>query len=137
MRETNSWKTGSFIVDSPAYQIPIPNTRRKKQTEETGIEASKGEWVLTNTIELSPDRAEKLFGFLTAEEDVLKQIADDENREAREALGKVYGLLAEYGRKRREMKKKWATRGTVKKESNPDCSTKRKIFHYSSSRRDL
>jgi len=61
-------------------------------------------WVLTNKIELSSDRAAKFFEFLTTQEEALKQIASDEQREAREALGRVYSLLAGYGSKRREMK---------------------------------
>jgi len=40
--------------------------------------------------------------FPTAEKETLKQIATDEDRETRETLGKVYSLIAEYGRKIRE-----------------------------------
>ncbi len=65
MRETDSWKTSSFIVGSPAYQISIPNTKRKRQTNETVTEMPQEGWVLTNKIELSSDRAAKFFEFLT------------------------------------------------------------------------
>ena len=41
LRGTDAWKTSCFIVCSPAYQIPIPTTRRKKQIEETSIEMPK------------------------------------------------------------------------------------------------
>ena len=71
MRETDSWKTSSFIVGSPAYQIPIPNTTRKKKANETVTEMPQEGWVLTNKIELSPDQAAKFFEFLTAEEETL------------------------------------------------------------------
>ena len=43
MRETDSWKTSGFIVGSPAYQIPIPNTTRKKKTNETVTEMPQEE----------------------------------------------------------------------------------------------
>ena len=65
MRETDSWKTSSFIVGSPVYQISIPNTRRKRKNEEIAIEIPKEGWVLTNKIELSSDRAVEFFEFLT------------------------------------------------------------------------
>ncbi len=103
MRETDSWKTSGFIVGSPAYQIPIPNRSRKKQTNETVTEMPQEGWVLTNKIELSSDRAAKFFEFLTTQEEALKQIAGDEQRDAREALGRVYALLIGYGSKKRGM----------------------------------
>ena len=109
MQQTDSWKTSCFIVGSPAYQIPISNTRRKKQINETIIEMPQEGWVLTNKIELSSDRAAKFFEFLTTQEEALKQIAGDERKDAREALGKVYGLIAEYGRKIREGRKEVET----------------------------
>ena len=40
---------------------------------------------------------------------LLKQIASEEGKDAREALGKVYGLIAEYGRKIREGRKEVET----------------------------
>jgi len=102
MQGTDTWKTSYFIVGSPAYQIPIPNTRRKKNSEETGKEQPKEGWVLTNKIELTPDHTREPLSFLTAEKETLKQIATDEDRDARETLGKVYSLIAEHGRKIRE-----------------------------------
>jgi hypothetical protein len=64
MRETDTWRTNSFIVGSPAYQIPTPNTRRKKQTEETSINKPKEGWGLTHKIELSPLQAQEFYRFL-------------------------------------------------------------------------
>jgi len=128
MRETDSWKTSSFIVGSPAYQIPIPNTTRKKKTNETVTEMPQEGWVLTNKIELSSDRAAKFFEFLTAEEEALKQIAGDEGKDAREALGRVYALLTGYGNKRREMREEGKEEEPPKKRIIPTTIPKGRYF---------
>lgn len=128
LKETESWKIKGFIVGSPAYQIQIPNTRRTKKTEEKRIETPKGEWVLTDKIELSSERAVELLEFLTAEEDTLKQIAIDEDREAREALGKVYGLLAKHGRKIRQAKENGKEEEPPKRRVIPTALSKGRYF---------
>ena len=128
MRETDSWKTSSFIVGSPAYQIPIPNTTRKKKTNETVTEMPQEGWVLTNKIELSSDRAAKFFEFLTTQEEALTQIAGDEQRDAREALGRVYSLLAGYDSKRREMREDGKGEEPSKKRILPTTIPKGKYF---------
>ena len=128
LKRTDIWKTSSFVVGSPAYQIPIPNTRRKKKIEETSIESAKEGWILTNKIELSSERAAELLEFLAVEEDTLKQIAVDEDREVREALGKVYGLLAEYGRKIRQAKEDGKHEEPPKKRVIPTALPKGKYF---------
>lgn len=81
MRENDSWKTSCFIIGSPAYQIS--NTKRKEQAEESSIEVPKKEWVITNSIKLDSNRADELVAFLTSEVDALKQIAIDEDKDAR------------------------------------------------------
>ena len=128
MRETDSWKTNGFIVRSPAYQISIPNTTRKKKTNETVTEMPQEGWVLTNKIELSSDRAAKFFEFLSTEEEALKQIASDEEREAREVLGKVYSLLAGHGSKRREIREDGKGEESPKKRIIPTTIPKGKYF---------
>jgi len=128
MRETDSWKTSAFIVGSPAYQIPIPNTRRKKKTHETATEMPQAGWVLTNKIELSSDRAAKFFEFLTTQEEALKQIAADEGKDAREALGRVYSLLAGYGSKRRELREDGKREEPPKKRIIPTTIPKGRYF---------
>ena len=128
MQETDSWKTSSFIVGSPAYQIPIPNRSRKKQTNETVTEMPQEGWVLTNKIELSSDRAAKFFEFLTAERETLTQIASDEQREAREALGRVYALLIRYGSTRREMREDGKREEPPKKRIIPTTIPKGRYF---------
>ena len=128
MRETDSWKTSGFIVGSPAYQIPIPNRSRKKKTNETITELPQEGWVLTNKIELSSDRAAKFFEFLTTQEEALKQIAGDEQREAREALGRVYALLTGYSSKRREMREEGKGGEPSKKRIIPTTIPKGRYF---------
>ena len=115
-------------LDRRAYQIPIPNTTRKKKTNETVTEMPQEGWVLTNKIELSSDRAAKFFEFLSTEEEALKQIASDEEREVREALGKVYSLLAGYGSKRREMREDGKEEESPKKRIIPTTIPKGRYF---------
>jgi hypothetical protein len=50
-------------------------------------------WVLTDNIELSSEQATVLLVFLTSEENALKQIASDEDRNAREVLGTVFWFI--------------------------------------------
>jgi hypothetical protein len=128
MRETDSWKTNGFIVGSPAYQIPIPNRSRKKKTNETVIDMPQEGWVLTNKIELSSDRAAKFFEFLTTQEEALKQIAGDEQRDAREALGRVYALLTGYSNIRSEMMKGGKREESPKKRIIPTTIPKGNYF---------
>lgn len=129
LQKTDTWKSHRFIVGSPAYRIPIPNTRRKKDTKETGDELQQEGWVLTNKIELAPNQAAELFAYLTTEGDVLKQIATDEDRQAREALGKVYSLIAGYGRKIREAKKDgWESEEPPKRKIIPTALPKGSYF---------
>ena len=128
MQETDSWKTSCFIVGSPAYQIPIPNRSRKKKTHETVTELPQEGWVLTNKIELSSDRAAKFFEFLTTQEEALTQIASDEGKDAREALGRVYSLLAGYGSKRKEMREDGKREESPKKRIIPITIPKGKYF---------
>ena len=85
-------------------------------------------WVLTNKIELSSDRAARFFEFLTTEEDALKQIAGDEQRDAQEALGRVYALLTGYGSKRRETREDGKREEPPKKRIIPTTIPKGRYF---------
>ena len=91
MRASDAWKAGGLFIGSPVYQLA---TNRS-----TGI------WTLQNKMELLPDRTQELFEFLITQEKSLEHISiRDDKEEAEKALGKVYRLIAAYGRKIREGK---------------------------------
>lgn len=60
--------------------------------------------MLKNQIELSTDQTQALFEFLSAQERLLKRISVNDKKDAKQALNKVYRLIADYGRKVRERK---------------------------------
>jgi len=60
--------------------------------------------VLKNQIELVPNQVQTLFEFLSAQESLLKRISSYDKEDAKQALSKVYRLIADYGRKVRERK---------------------------------
>jgi hypothetical protein len=60
--------------------------------------------VLKNQIELGADQAQTLVEFLSAQENLLKHISSYDKEDAKQALNKVYRLIADYGRKVRERK---------------------------------
>jgi hypothetical protein len=103
-QDTNTWQASGLVIGSLTHQI-ILYTNTKKQSDETDSETLKENWILRNKIEFTPGQAADLCAFLTAQEEALKQIATDDDREARDVLGKVYRLIAEYGRKIREGRK--------------------------------
>lgn len=61
--------------------------------------------VLKNQIKLTPDQAQTLFEFLSGQEDSLKRISVYDKKGAKQALNKVFRLIATYGRKVRERKR--------------------------------
>jgi hypothetical protein len=130
-QETNTWQTSGLVIGSLAHHIPLH--KYKKQSNETDGEPLKENWILRNKIELTPDQAADLCVFLTAQEEALKQIATDDDREAREVLGKVYHLIAEYGRKVREAKKDGKVVEATKKKIIPIALPKGKYFTVSQS----
>jgi hypothetical protein len=66
LKATNVWKQDGYVVGVPAYRIVLPSGRQKKKQ---GPEQSKSEektsegWVLTETINLTPDQTALLFDF--------------------------------------------------------------------------
>lgn len=93
----DEWKTKGLVVGSPAFQLSsnsaiIPPTK------------ARGELVLKNQIELVPNQVQTIFEFLLAQEDLLKRISAYDKEDAKQALNKVFRLIAAYGRKVRERK---------------------------------
>jgi len=97
LQGNNTWKTEGLVIGSPAFQLSA-----------NGVSASStklgGDWVLKNQIGLSADQAQALVEFLSAQESLLKRISSYDKEEAKQALSKVYQLIAAYGRKVRERK---------------------------------
>ena len=97
MKDTDTWKTGGYVIGSPVYRMLISDTPNKQSVP---IEYHQNGWVLINKISLSSERAEDFLKFLTNEEAMLFLIATDEDKEMREACAMVVELLVERGKKK-------------------------------------
>ena len=93
----DAWKTEGCVIGSPAFQL----STNSLNTPSTLL---GGEWVLKNQIRLGTDQTQTLVEFLTAWESLLKRISMHDKEDAKQALNKVYQLIAAYGRKVRERK---------------------------------
>ena len=91
----DTWKTEGCVIGSPAFQL---------STNSVSIPSTLlgGEWVLKNQIRLGADQTQALVEFLTAWESLLKRISMYDKEDAKQALNKVFRLIAAYGRKVRE-----------------------------------
>jgi hypothetical protein len=87
LQDNSAWKTKGLVVGSPAFQLS--NNSANTPSTEVG-----GELVLKNQIELTPDQAQTLFEFLSAQEGSLKRISVYDKEDAKQALNKVFRLIA-------------------------------------------
>ncbi|MBE0668964.1 MAG: hypothetical protein IH588_00115 [Anaerolineales bacterium] len=97
LQDNSVWKTKGLVVGSPAFQLSSSSVN----TPSTKI---GGDLILKNQIELSTDQTQALFEFLSTQESFLKRISVYDKEDAKQALNKVYRLIADYGRKVRERK---------------------------------
>ena len=97
LQGNDTWKTNDLVIGSPAFQLSANSTN-------TPSTKSGGELILKNQIELSADQVIVLVEFLSAQESLLKRISMYDKEDAKQALNKVYRLIAAYGRKVRERK---------------------------------
>jgi hypothetical protein len=98
LQGNSAWKTKGLVVGSPAFQL-------SSNSENTPPTKMGGELVLKNRIELTPDQAQTLFEFLSAQKGSLKLISVYDKENAKQALNKVFRLIAAYGKKVRERKR--------------------------------
>jgi hypothetical protein len=97
LRWNDEWKTKGLVIGSPAFQLSSNN-------ESAPPKKMGGELVLKNQIELNADQIQTIFEFLSAQEGSLKRISVYDKENAKQALNKVFRLIAAYGRKVRERK---------------------------------
>ncbi|MBE0669670.1 MAG: hypothetical protein IH588_03705 [Anaerolineales bacterium] len=97
LQDNSVWKTKGLVVGSPAFQL----SSNSENIPSTKVD---GELVLKNQIELGTDQAQTLVEFLSAQENLLKLISSYDKEDAKQALNKVFRLIADYGRKVRERK---------------------------------
>jgi len=97
LQGSNAWKTEGLIIGSPAFQL---------STNSAGYASPKleGNWILENQIGLCAERVQVFAEFLTAQESLLKHISSYDKEDAKQAISKVYRLIAAYGRTVRERK---------------------------------
>lgn len=93
----DEWKTKGLVVGSPAFQL-------SSNGENTPSTKVGGELVLKNQIEVNADQVQTIFEFLSAQEGSLKHISVYDKEIAKQALNRVFRLIAAYGRKVRERK---------------------------------
>jgi hypothetical protein len=97
LQDRDTWKTEGLVIGSPAFQLSTSSAK-------TPSIKLAGDWVLKNQIEFSADQAQILFKFLPAQENLLKHISSYDKEDAKQAISKVYRLIASYDRKVRERK---------------------------------
>ena len=97
LQGNDTWKTNGLVIGSPTLQLSTNSV----STPSTML---GGEWVLKNQIRLGTDQTQTLVEFLTAWESLLKRISMHDKENAKQALNKVYQLIAAYGRKVRKRK---------------------------------
>jgi hypothetical protein len=83
----DEWKTKGLIIGSPAFQFSTSSA------DNTSPKMG-GAWILENQMELRPDQVQDFVEFLTAQESLLKRISLYDKEDAKEALSKVYQLIA-------------------------------------------
>ena len=93
----DEWKTKGLVVGSPAFQL-------SSNSENTPPTKAGGELVLKNQIELNTYQVQTIFEFLSVQEGSLKRISVYDKEDAKQAVNKVFRLIAAYGRKVRERK---------------------------------
>jgi len=99
LQDNDSWKTNGLVIGSPAFQLSASSA-------DNPAPKMGGAWILENQMELRPDQVQVLIKFLAAQESLLKRISSYDKEGAEQALSKVYQLIAAYGRKVREGKKR-------------------------------
>jgi hypothetical protein len=130
LQDNSAWKTKGLVVGSPAFQL-------SSNSENTPSTKVGGELVLKNQIELTPDQAQTLFEFLSAQEGSLKRISVYDKEDAKQALNKVFRLIAAYGRKVRERKGDTELIENREPKGHIHLDPTRKLFHGLSSRTGL
>ncbi len=98
MRANDSWKSNGFLIDAPTFQLS------SNGLESLSNETVKGILNLENQIQLTPDRAQEFFDFLSIHRRSLEYIFIRDRKDAEDALRTVFRLIAAYGRKVRERK---------------------------------
>jgi hypothetical protein len=91
LKTADVWKQDGYVVGIPAYRIVLPSGRpkKKKEPEQSKSEEKTSEdWVLTETINLTPDQTALLFDFLEKSVSTLERLAEIERTEAGRDWGK-------------------------------------------------
>jgi hypothetical protein len=98
LQGNDTWNTNGLVIGSPAFQL---STR----SADNPLPKMGGDWILKNQIELSADQVQDLVEFLTTQKSLLNRISSYDEEGAKEAISKVYQLIAAYGRRVREGKR--------------------------------
>jgi hypothetical protein len=125
MKDTDTWKTDSYVIGSPVYRMSFSDTTDKQPGT---IGSPQNGWVLTNKIALSSMQAKKFLDFLLAEKEMLFLIAADENKDVREAYAMVVNLLIGNRRKKSGRKERVDQKDPLTKKITPISLPKGEYF---------
>lgn len=118
-------------MEAGRFPHRLTNVPPIDRTTEQFSQTANGIWSLQNEIKLSPDQAQVFFDFLILQGRLLENISICDKQDAEEALGKVYRLIAAYGRKVREGMQSMKFSEISKRQSPPTTLPKGSYFTVS------
>jgi hypothetical protein len=107
LKTTSQWKTEGISITRRVYQVSLDNpkksTKKKtKEIQESEVENNKSSpnsgWIDQETLRLPADAGDGLINFLQSKENELIQMAEVEDKLARETWMKVVDLLIKFSR---------------------------------------
>jgi hypothetical protein len=94
-------------LGAPAYAISLEKEERRiRKGAPDSPKEELGEWILSNPMELGPERAQELFDFLQAQEVLVDELALKEQKESDKAIVKALRLFYHRGLELRQAREK-------------------------------
>lgn len=99
LKDTSDWKESPFYLGWNSYTVPFSEELRQEWKNNQNRRNDSGGM---NSMALMPERTQELFLFLSSHEGEIRALADTHTKEVKKALGRVYALLINAGRKHLE-----------------------------------
>ncbi|MEW6403474.1 MAG: hypothetical protein AB1649_16885 [Chloroflexota bacterium] len=101
LRESSSWKNEGLLLSWDSYSLPFSEeSRRARRSTENRRNQSKTGKLNRSEMYLSPVHAQELFSFLESHHEEILKMADEQSKEAKKMLGRVYALILSWRRER-------------------------------------